>query len=347
MAVRPVDVPAAAGRAERGGEAQGDAGSPPAEDREEVRSAAPDDREHQERARLPPSIELELCPITRQPLREPVLLADGHIYEREAIEEWLRRPESRGRSPMTNLELPDLTLVPAADVLRERRSALGGGRAAAVDGGMLQRALVAGALWSAWAHRLNPLGVERVQHRLQRLHRLDRWALMEKSAACVGLNRSRRVRVARQLDSMESSVLDSLTHYTTPALDSLTHYTGIVMRGSLSGGAGMVRESVSQASSAIATRASDGVSTAAEYCECVTSRLPSIASRLPSSKPTVQALVSLGVVLQTSIVSTASAVAVGWPAASDSEAEVLNETLRLHALPRPGDLHRAHTVQSW
>ena len=105
----------------------------------------------------------------------------------------------------------------------------------------------------------------------------------------------------------------------------------------------MVRESVSQASSASATRASDGVSTAAEYCECVTSRLPSIASRLPSSKPTVQALVSLGVVLQTSIVSTASAVAIGWPAASDSEAEVLNETLRLHALPRPGDVHRADT----
>ena len=42
------------------------------------------------------------------------------------------------------------------------------------------------------------------------------------------------------------------------------------------------------------------------------------ASRLPSSKPTVQALVSLGVVLQASIVSTASAVAVGWPAAADS-----------------------------
>ena len=345
MTLRPVDVAAgaaaAAGRAERGDEGQRNNGSLPAADREEVRSAAPADRDEQERARLP-HIELDLCPITRQPLREPVLLADGHIYEREAIEEWLRRPESRGRSPMTNLELPDLTLVPAAEALRERRSALGGGRAA-VDGGMLQRALVAGALWSAWAHRLNPLGVERVQHRLQRLHRLDRWALMEKSAACVGLNRSRRVRVARQLDSMESSVLDSLTHYTTPALDSLTHYTGIVMRGSLSGGAGLVRESVSQASSAIATRASDGVSTAAEYCECVTSRLPSIASRLPSSKPTVQALVSLGVVLQTSIVSTASAVAVGWPAASDSEAEVLNETLRLHALPRPGDVHRADT----
>ena len=49
------------------------------------------------------------CPITRQQIREPVRAADGFIYEREAIEAWLARPESGGRSPMTNQQLADIT----------------------------------------------------------------------------------------------------------------------------------------------------------------------------------------------------------------------------------------------
>ena len=39
-----------------------------------------------------------LCPITMTRPRDPVLLSDGHIYERTAIETWLERNHS---SPMT------------------------------------------------------------------------------------------------------------------------------------------------------------------------------------------------------------------------------------------------------
>lgn len=32
-----------------------------------------------------------LCPITLEPFRDPVEAADGQLYERAAIESWLRR----------------------------------------------------------------------------------------------------------------------------------------------------------------------------------------------------------------------------------------------------------------
>jgi hypothetical protein len=40
-----------------------------------------------------------LCPITNEVMEDPVVAADGHTYEREAIETWFRR---RNTSPMTN-----------------------------------------------------------------------------------------------------------------------------------------------------------------------------------------------------------------------------------------------------
>lgn len=33
--------------------------------------------------------DLSLCPITKVPMREPVIAEDGHTYDREAIEKWL------------------------------------------------------------------------------------------------------------------------------------------------------------------------------------------------------------------------------------------------------------------
>ncbi|CAN0290841.1 unnamed protein product, partial [Discosporangium mesarthrocarpum] len=39
-----------------------------------------------------------LCPITRELMRDPVIAADGHTYDREAIEMWLRNHDS---SPKT------------------------------------------------------------------------------------------------------------------------------------------------------------------------------------------------------------------------------------------------------
>jgi hypothetical protein len=44
-----------------------------------------------------------LCPITQDVMRDPVILQDGHSYERKAIMDWLKRSK---RSPLTNEELP-------------------------------------------------------------------------------------------------------------------------------------------------------------------------------------------------------------------------------------------------
>jgi len=50
-----------------------------------------------------------LCSITGQLMRNPVATADGHIYERRAIQKWLARNET---SPMTGLALPHRELMP-------------------------------------------------------------------------------------------------------------------------------------------------------------------------------------------------------------------------------------------
>lgn len=51
------------------------------------------------------------CPLTREIFQDPVLLvADGQTYERAAIQKWLDL--GNHRSPMTNVPLTDLTLVP-------------------------------------------------------------------------------------------------------------------------------------------------------------------------------------------------------------------------------------------
>ncbi len=49
------------------------------------------------------------CPITRERMCDPVLAADGHTYERYAIEGWLR---GHGSSPVTRQQLANKTLVP-------------------------------------------------------------------------------------------------------------------------------------------------------------------------------------------------------------------------------------------
>ncbi len=48
------------------------------------------------------------CPITQELMLDPVFLADGHTYDRTAIETWLRRDKT---SPMTGLPLDDHSIV--------------------------------------------------------------------------------------------------------------------------------------------------------------------------------------------------------------------------------------------
>ena len=47
-----------------------------------------------------------LCPITRLLFVEPVVAADGHTYEKSAIQEWFTSNEE-ARSPMTGEPLPN------------------------------------------------------------------------------------------------------------------------------------------------------------------------------------------------------------------------------------------------
>ena len=49
------------------------------------------------------------CPITGQPMKEPVVAADGHTYEKKAISKWYR---TSNMSPLTGKELPHKELVP-------------------------------------------------------------------------------------------------------------------------------------------------------------------------------------------------------------------------------------------
>lgn len=50
-----------------------------------------------------------LCPISLEQMRDPVVAADGHTYERSEISEWLRH---RHTSPLTNLPLATRALLP-------------------------------------------------------------------------------------------------------------------------------------------------------------------------------------------------------------------------------------------
>jgi ankyrin repeat protein len=50
-----------------------------------------------------------LCPITQEVMIDPVVVADGHTYDRSAIEKWFKEKK---RSPMTNLPLARLEVQP-------------------------------------------------------------------------------------------------------------------------------------------------------------------------------------------------------------------------------------------
>ena len=51
-----------------------------------------------------------LCPITQQMMENPVVVADGHSYEREFIDQWFKR--GNRTSPLTNQPLDNFTLTP-------------------------------------------------------------------------------------------------------------------------------------------------------------------------------------------------------------------------------------------
>merc|ERR1719313_1607536 len=54
----------------------------------------------------PPSF---YCPISQQVMHDPVVLSDGHTYERRHIERWLQEHTT---SPVSNEELPQKAMFP-------------------------------------------------------------------------------------------------------------------------------------------------------------------------------------------------------------------------------------------
>jgi U-box domain/C2 domain len=60
------------------------------------------------------------CPITGEPMRDPVVAADGHTYERKAIARWF---QESNKSPLTGSILPHKELVPNYMLLSSLREA--------------------------------------------------------------------------------------------------------------------------------------------------------------------------------------------------------------------------------
>ena len=57
-----------------------------------------------------------ICPLSLEPMLDPVYTCDGFVYERAQIELWLK---DHSRSPMTNLELPNKNLTPHTALKQE------------------------------------------------------------------------------------------------------------------------------------------------------------------------------------------------------------------------------------
>ena len=60
-----------------------------------------------------------ICPITLEMFRDPVIAGDGHIYEREAIVQWIRE---HGTSPLTRQQL-NINELQSDDYLRNLSAA--------------------------------------------------------------------------------------------------------------------------------------------------------------------------------------------------------------------------------
>ncbi|KAG2488268.1 hypothetical protein HYH03_013119 [Edaphochlamys debaryana] len=73
--------------------------------------------------------DLLCCPITQEPLQDPVVAADGNTYERAAIEAWL---VEHSTSPMSNQTLPHKLLIPN-NLVRKIMDDMAGKTAAAGD----------------------------------------------------------------------------------------------------------------------------------------------------------------------------------------------------------------------
>lgn len=72
-------------------------------------AAAPPEVVHQDSNEPLATVPEFRCPITLSVMRDPVIAADGHSYEREALEAWLR---SHRTSPLTGARLEHMHVTP-------------------------------------------------------------------------------------------------------------------------------------------------------------------------------------------------------------------------------------------
>ena len=78
--------------------------SPAAADESASDESAPDDPEPSAPSTMPAAF---ICSITQDVMSDPVMCADGHTYERAAIQQWLA---ANSTSPNTNLRLVSAAL---------------------------------------------------------------------------------------------------------------------------------------------------------------------------------------------------------------------------------------------
>src|SRR5262245_7417577 len=78
-------------------------------DRKEIKTvpALSTDVEEESDLDIPSGFE---CPITQEIMLHPMIVADGHSYEKSAIEEWFR--QGKHLSPLTGEKLPHRSLIP-------------------------------------------------------------------------------------------------------------------------------------------------------------------------------------------------------------------------------------------
>lgn len=66
------------------------------------------DESYHRKLHIEPIFSAFICPLTKQVMRDPVTIENGHTFEREAIEKWFQECGDSGRMPICPLTLKEL-----------------------------------------------------------------------------------------------------------------------------------------------------------------------------------------------------------------------------------------------
>ncbi|KAG1359503.1 U-box domain-containing protein 44-like [Cocos nucifera] len=76
---------------------------------EDYHSVEHGDESYHGKSRIEPIFSAFVCPLTKQVMRDPVTIENGHTFEREAIEKWFQECRDSGRMPICPLTLKELS----------------------------------------------------------------------------------------------------------------------------------------------------------------------------------------------------------------------------------------------